>query len=228
MPRQVKIGDPVTDHFSVFEDDGFTKHSGLGPASFSSILYLNSVVVALPVTITELGLTGEYAFQFTPNALGDWDLEIHILYNDDIFADSFEAVTELDASLILGILDQCEKIDLAPTEHPSVVETGSLMDRLMNKNTGKTYNQTTDSLEAQRDELEIIKGLLHHNAMLDQQVYSNGLLMSARLRMFDSALHVPVNPGGSETLGLVAEFQIGSAYDITGLNTKFTLKRVYP
>jgi hypothetical protein len=34
--------------------------------------------------------------------------------------------------------------------------------------------------------------------------------------------------GGSETLGLLAEFQIESEYDTGGLNKKFVLRRVYP
>lgn len=46
---------------------------------------------------------------------------------------------------------QVDKIDLAPTLGPSSVESGSLVDRTMNKNANKTYNQATDSLEALRD-----------------------------------------------------------------------------
>ena len=77
-------------------------------------------------------------------------------------------------------------------------------------------------------QLELVKGLLHHNAMLDNQTYVGGQLSSARLRVFDTAAHVPTTPGGSETLGLLAQFAIESAYDISGLNNKFTLKRVLP
>lgn len=77
-------------------------------------------------------------------------------------------------------------------------------------------------------QLEIVKGLLHHNGMLDKQTYTGGQLTSARLRIFDTPAHVPAVEGGSETIGLLAEFSIESAYDTFSLNKKFVLKRVYP
>ena len=77
-------------------------------------------------------------------------------------------------------------------------------------------------------QLELVKGLLHHNAMLDNQTYTSGQLATARLRMFDEAIHVPLVEGGSETLGRIAEFSIESSYDPDGLNKKYVLKRVFP
>ena len=72
-----------------------------------------------------------------------------------------------------------------------------------------------------------ILGLLHENAMVDNQTY-DGLsqLLSGRLRVFDTAAHVPTAAGGSETLGLKYEYEIEAEYD--GLNklTKYVLKRV--
>lgn len=76
-------------------------------------------------------------------------------------------------------------------------------------------------------QLEVVKGLLHHNSMLDNQVFEEGQLLSARLRMFDVPGNIPAVEGGSETTGLLAEFQIESEYD-AGLNKKFVLKRVFP
>jgi len=76
-------------------------------------------------------------------------------------------------------------------------------------------------------QLELVKGLLHHNAMLDNQVFDEGQLLSARLRMFDNPVNIPAVEGGSETTGLLAEFQIESEYD-GGLNKKFVLKRIFP
>ena len=228
MGRQVKIGDVVTDHFPVFEDDGFTKHPGLLAADFVTTIYRNSAISGIPATITEIGSSGEYAYSFTPNAPGDWDIQIHVLYNDDVLGDEFEAVDDLLIDMAPVTLEQCKKIDLSATLTPGSVVTGSLMDRLMNKSGAKTYNQATDSLEAARDELETIKALLHHNAILDRHVYVNGLLASARLRMFDSSANVPLNPGGAETTGLVVEFRVDSTYDQYGLNNKYTLKKVWP
>lgn len=77
-------------------------------------------------------------------------------------------------------------------------------------------------------QLELVKGLLHHNAMLDNQTYDEGKLTSARLRMFDHPTNIPDVEGGSETTGLLAEFSIESEYEAGGTNKKFTLKRVFP
>ena len=92
---------------------------------------------------------------------------------------------------------------------------------------GESYDVSSSRayVEAQ---LEIIKGLLHHNSMVDLQTYVDGQLTSARVRMFDTVAHIPASPGGNETLGRLAEFRIVSEYDGQGLNKKFVLKRMYP
>jgi hypothetical protein len=82
--------------------------------------------------------------------------------------------------------------------------------------------------ESVMGQLEIVKGLLQHNSMVDRQTYADGMLTSARVRVFDVPDHIPPTPGGNETAGRIAEFQISSSYDADGLNQKFTLKRVYP
>jgi len=46
---------------------------------------------------------------------------------------------------------QTDKIDLAPTLGAAAVASGSLFDRLANKDVNKTYNQATDSLEGLKD-----------------------------------------------------------------------------
>jgi hypothetical protein len=76
-------------------------------------------------------------------------------------------------------------------------------------------------------QLELVKGLLHHNSMLDRQVYEGSLLRSARLRMFDHPSRVPSSPDGNETLGRLAEFEIKADYE-SGVNKSFVLKRIYP
>lgn len=48
---------------------------------------------------------------------------------------------------------QSEKIDSAATVGPGAVVTGSLFDRMANKDSNKTYNQSTDSLEAIKDRI---------------------------------------------------------------------------
>ncbi len=72
-----------------------------------------------------------------------------------------------------------------------------------------------------------ILGLLHENAIVDNQTYdASAQLLSARVRVFDSAANVPSTPGGSETVGLKYEYQIEAEY--AGLNqvTKYVLKRI--
>jgi hypothetical protein len=76
-------------------------------------------------------------------------------------------------------------------------------------------------------QLELIKGLLHHNSMLDKQVYEEGQLISARLRVFDSVANIPPAKDGEETAGKIAEFSVEATYD-DSLNDKFVLKLVYP
>lgn len=52
-----------------------------------------------------------------------------------------------------GIGDQVDKIDKAATLTPGTTETGSLLDRLANKDGSKTYDQGTDALEALKDRI---------------------------------------------------------------------------
>jgi len=153
MAREVKVGGTVKDHFSVFEDDGFTKHSGLVGADFVVTTYLDSAPVATIVTFTEIGTTGEYEYEFVPNAPGNLDIEILILYNRDLWGNSYLVATELSSEFFTAVLAQCEKIDLVPTLGPHSATTGSLMDRMMNKGVAKDYNQGTDSLQAIRDRM---------------------------------------------------------------------------
>ncbi len=49
--------------------------------------------------------------------------------------------------------DDIGKIDDFATTAPGAAATGSLLDRVTNKDGSKTYNQLTDSLEANRDRL---------------------------------------------------------------------------
>lgn len=77
-------------------------------------------------------------------------------------------------------------------------------------------------------QLELVKGLLHHNSIVDNQTYENGQLTSARVRVFSVPTQIPDIPGGSETAGMLAEFQLESSYDVDGMNQRFALKRVFP
>jgi hypothetical protein len=72
-----------------------------------------------------------------------------------------------------------------------------------------------------------ILGLLHENAIVDNQAYDAlDQLVSARVRVFSRSDYVPTAAGGNETLGLKYEYQVEAEYN--GLNklTKYILKRV--
>lgn len=75
--------------------------------------------------------------------------------------------------------------------------------------------------------LERVLGLLHHNAIVDNQTYdTNQQITSARLRVFDSAANVPAAPGGSETTGLLQEYAVTMEYIGVGVLSNYQLKQV--
>jgi hypothetical protein len=143
MPIEVQVNATARGHFPVFEDDGYTKHSGLLLSDFEITTYFNNVPTAVPVTLSEIGLTGEYEYSY--------DLQILNKYNYDIEAESFQCVDITSIQQLVNVKFQCDKIDLIPTLGPSTATSGSLLDRIANKDVNKTYNQGTDSLEAIRD-----------------------------------------------------------------------------
>jgi hypothetical protein len=151
MSRQVETGSLVIDSFPVFEDDGYTAHSGLVPADFVIQTFVDGLEIAVPVSISEIGTTGNYEIEFTPTVDGLYQIQIHALYNDDIWGETYEAGAGFPSAALVHIRNQVDKIDIAPTLGPATVTSGSLMDRTMNKDSAKTYNQGTDSLEALRD-----------------------------------------------------------------------------
>jgi hypothetical protein len=83
MTRQIQIGDTVVDQFPVFSDDGYTKVSG--QTSFVSSVWKDAVVEAVPVTISEIGSSGNYKVEFEPDDEGLWRVEVLIDYNKDIW-----------------------------------------------------------------------------------------------------------------------------------------------
>ena len=153
MSRQVETSEPVQDNFSAFENDGYTKRSGLTGPDFTVAVYKDGAPLVLTVDITEIGSTGEYTVEFTPASDGFYSVQVLIDFSKDIWEGEYTSGETSDtlAELIAIVKSQCDKIDLIPTLGPATVTSGSLMDRMMNKNASKTYNQGTDSLEALRD-----------------------------------------------------------------------------
>lgn len=88
MGRTLPLGTEVQDQFPVWGTDGYTKVSGI--TSFEARLWWNGILAGQPVTIQEIGTSGEYRARFTPNAVGYWFLEIAVPYNNDIWAAAYD------------------------------------------------------------------------------------------------------------------------------------------
>jgi hypothetical protein len=146
VSRQIETGTLIVDTFPAFEEDGYTRKSGLLPTDFMVTQYLDGATTAIPLVISEVGVTGQYSFSFTPTVDGYYQVIVEIPYNHDVWEGEYEV-----GDFLTHIVQQIDKIDLAPTLGPAAVVSGCLMDRLMHKNANKTYNQGTDSLEAIRD-----------------------------------------------------------------------------
>lgn len=91
MSRNVILA-TIIDQFSIFEADGYTKKSG--ETVFTTTLWKDGVVSAVPVTIAEIGSSGEYRVSFTPDGSGFWHLEIIIDYNKDVVGGDYEVSAE--------------------------------------------------------------------------------------------------------------------------------------
>jgi len=190
-------GEPIIDHLSVFEDDGYTKHSGLTISDFSVTVWRDGNEIPYAVSIVEVDAMGEYLVSFIPSVVGFWKVESWCHYNDDIFATEVE-VRSADVSSI-----------------------EELLQNIMDGGTGNFVSE--DSLHALKADLRRVLGLLHRNAILDRQTYDDlGRLTSARLRVFTERSKVPAIPGGEEVDGLLHKYTIESTYDAYG-ETKFRL-----
>lgn len=83
MTRIITAGIDVVDQFPVWNADGYTKKSG--ETSFTTRLWLDGAVSSQPVTVVEIGVSGEYKVTFTPDAEGFWLLEVIPDFNNDVW-----------------------------------------------------------------------------------------------------------------------------------------------
>jgi hypothetical protein len=92
--RQIRVGDPVVDHFPVFDLDGYTKKSG--ETTFTSVLWKDGVESVVSVSISEIASSGEYKVSFTPDTVGVWSIQVFVNYNKDWWgADIYAMVRRL-------------------------------------------------------------------------------------------------------------------------------------
>lgn len=86
--RQATPGELIIDQFAIWDYDGYTKVSG--QASFYKRLWFNGAASSVPVTIAEIGSTGEYKVEFTPDEAGFWLLEVEVVYNHEVWESNVE------------------------------------------------------------------------------------------------------------------------------------------
>ena len=99
MSRQVPLG-LIVDNFPVYDADGHTRRTG--ETVFTASLWKDGTASAIPVTIVEIGSTGEYLASFTPDDLGFWVLDILVDYNKDIFSESYDVVAEATSEALFN------------------------------------------------------------------------------------------------------------------------------
>jgi hypothetical protein len=91
MSRVVPVGDPVIDQFPVFDLDGWSKVSGR--TDFTATIWKDGVVQVIPVTIAEIGTSGEYKIEWTPTSFGYWRAEVLIGYNKERWGEGYDVET---------------------------------------------------------------------------------------------------------------------------------------
>lgn len=109
---QIKINTLAKGQFTVFEtDDGITPESGLA-GSMSIELFKGGAISAEATSVAEIGTTGTYIFEFTPNAEDVWMIKIFVPQTGDTFACRF-MVSDSDLDTIL---DKVCQIDVNVTQ----------------------------------------------------------------------------------------------------------------
>ena len=90
MSRQVKIGEVVVDSFPVFDLDGYSKKSG--ETFFTSVLRQDGIDSAVFVSISEIGVSGDYRINFTPDSVGVWMLDVFSDYSKEWWGGEYVAM----------------------------------------------------------------------------------------------------------------------------------------
>jgi len=173
-------------------------------------------------TMTELDATGTpgiYTYEFEQTLIGlQHTYLVYFRHTSDPVGFAFEQHIFTDEIYV-------------PVTQPDPIVVGpdTVMGQLeLIKDGGSAeFDGTTDSLHSISSSVARILGLVHHNGIVDNQTYdTNRQLTSARLRVFDTATHVPTIPGGNETVGLLHTYQIEAQYGGVGILTRYALKRV--
>jgi hypothetical protein len=77
--RKVVVNTAVIDQFAVYNVDEYTKVSGLTSGDMTKTVFIDGAVdTSLTVTVTEIGVLGEYKVAFTPTSLGFYEVEVAV------------------------------------------------------------------------------------------------------------------------------------------------------
>ena len=91
MTRSVQVGATIIDSFSAIDFDGYSKVTGL--STFTISVWRDSVEVAIPVTISEIGTSGEYKIVLSSSVVGFLKVQILVDYNKDIWEWEYDVGT---------------------------------------------------------------------------------------------------------------------------------------
>lgn len=83
---QAAIGELTRIHFPLFQEDGITPESGKVDGDFDKLFLHEDDVSLVSGTITEVGTTGVYYLDITPDEEGRWYLEVECPDTEDVFA----------------------------------------------------------------------------------------------------------------------------------------------
>lgn len=97
------VGEQVTIQFPAFDVDGLTPMTGLVDGDFDKVLLVDDAVSAQTVTVSEVGSSGYYVMEFTPDANGLWYAQVETPA-EDIYADQI-AVGPLTTDAVDSIAD---------------------------------------------------------------------------------------------------------------------------
>lgn len=87
--RVTYAGEPVVDQFSVWNEEGTAKVSGL--VTFTKLSWKNAVSQVMTIAVTEIGTTpGEYMMVFTPPSTGFWKVEVTEPSSGDVFTSFYD------------------------------------------------------------------------------------------------------------------------------------------
>jgi len=95
------LGEVLTAHFPLFEPDGVTKKSGV--VGFATTTWRDGALDPQPVSVTEIGTTGEYTAAYTPPEVGPWELEVYdpttgVRWREDVIIEQARAQWGFSAS----------------------------------------------------------------------------------------------------------------------------------